>query len=131
LDLSTDLPCLDLLPSIVTSDDETPITSDHSTNVMSDDLSSNKPHFSSLLDVYSPIVRSVDKPSSSLPASISMNEDYIKACVGYRRVDTMKRQFQNLYQPTVKLDNTPADAILPSGNVATLKKKPRNTVPVQ
>jgi hypothetical protein len=59
-----------------------------------------------------------------------MTQDYIKTCVGYRRIDTIKRQFSNLYQPTVQFDNTPADAVLTPGHLATLKKKPRNTVPV-
>jgi hypothetical protein len=35
-----------------------------------------------------------------------MTEDYIKTCVGYRCIDTIKRQFSNLYQPTVQFDNT-------------------------
>jgi len=39
----------------------------------------------------------------------------------------MKRNFSTLYQSTVKLDNTPPDAILDSGAVATLRKKARNT----
>jgi len=122
----------DLFSSIVTSDDETVKTSNIDNNVNDDPSSTTHPLDleSSSTTVYSPIVRSVDKPSSSLPASISMNEDYIKACVGYRRVDTMKRHFSTLYQPTIKLDNTPADAVLSPGTVATLKKKPRNTVPV-
>ncbi len=37
-----------------------------------------------------PIVRSVDKPSSSLPQTITMTEDNLRACVGFCRIDTMK-----------------------------------------
>jgi len=37
-----------------------------------------------------PIVRSVDKPSSSLPQTITMTEDNLRACVGFHRIDTMK-----------------------------------------
>jgi len=59
-----------------------------------------------------------------------MNEDYLRACVGFRRVDTIKRFLGDLYQSTVTLDNTPADAVLDQGNFASLKKKPRNTSPV-
>jgi len=77
-----------------------------------------------------PIIRSIDKPSSSLPQTISMSEDYIRSCVGFRRIDTLKRNLKTLYQPTVTLDNTPPDAILDSGYFATQKKKDRNTTPV-
>jgi len=77
-----------------------------------------------------PHVRSVDKVSSSLPKKVHMNEDYLRACVGFRRIDTIKRFLGDLYQSTVTLDNTPADAVLDQGNFASLKKKPRNTFPV-
>ncbi len=77
-----------------------------------------------------PLVRSIDKVSSSLPQKIHMNEDYLRACVGFRRVDTMKRFLGDLYQSTVTLDNTPADAVLDQGNFASIKKKHRNTTPV-
>jgi hypothetical protein len=40
------------------------------------------------------------------------------------------KQFSHLYQSTVKLDNTLADAILDVGSFATMRKKPRNTTPV-
>lgn len=73
-----------------------------------------------------PIIRSVDKPSSSLPKNINMKEDYLCACMGFCRIDTVKRCFNYLYQETIHLDNTPADAILESGNFATLKKKNQN-----
>jgi hypothetical protein len=77
-----------------------------------------------------PIIRSVDKPSTTLPKTIHMNEDYLRACVGFRRIDTVKKQFTTLYKDTISLDNTPADAILDPGCFATLKKKNRNTSPV-
>lgn len=41
----------------------------------------------------SPIIRSVDKPSSSLASTITMSEDYIRSCVGFRKIDTMKWHF--------------------------------------
>jgi hypothetical protein len=59
-----------------------------------------------------------------------MSEDFLRQCTGFRRLDTMLRCFSNLYQDTVKLDNTPADAVLDVGNYATLRKKNRNTTPV-
>ncbi len=77
-----------------------------------------------------PIVRSVDKPSSSLPKTIAMSEDYLRSCVGFRRIDTLKRNMTTLYQPSITLDNMPPDAILDPGYLATLKKKDRNTTPV-
>jgi hypothetical protein len=79
---------------------------------------------------YVPIVRSVDKASSSLPSTITMTEDFIRASVGFRAIDTMIKQFYKLYQPTTQLDNTPADAILDDGYFANMRKRPRNTNPV-
>ncbi len=77
-----------------------------------------------------PIIRSVDKPSSSLPKNISMSEDYLRSCVGFHRIDTLKKHLLQLYQPTVTLDHTPPDAILDPGCYATLWKKDRTTIPV-
>jgi len=42
----------------------------------------------------------------------------------------LKRHLKDLYQPTIHLDNTPPDAILDPGYLATLHKKDRNTTPV-
>jgi hypothetical protein len=42
----------------------------------------------------------------------------------------MKKHFNHLYQSTVKLDTTPADAILDPGCYANLRKNARNTNPV-
>ena len=62
--------------------------------------------------IFIPIMRSVDKPSSSLPSHIAMSEDFIRSSVGFRKIDTLKKHFSQLYLPAVTLDNTPADAIL-------------------
>jgi hypothetical protein len=80
--------------------------------------------------IHTPLIRSVEKPSSSLPTTISMSEDHLCASVGFHRVDTLKRNFQTLCQDYVKLDSTPADAGFDSGNLATMKKKDCNTTPV-
>ncbi len=77
-----------------------------------------------------PILRCVDKPSSSLPSRITLNEDFIRASVGPRRIDMIRSQFSSLYQDTIKFDNTPGDVILDSGALATVRKTPRNTTPV-
>ncbi len=58
-----------------------------------------------------PIVRSVDKPSSPLPCTITMSEDFLRANMGFRRVDTIKQHLSQLYCDTSKLDSSPADAI--------------------
>ncbi|MFN9981695.1 MAG: hypothetical protein ACK53Y_17345, partial [bacterium] len=50
--------------------------------------------------------------------------------MGFRRVDTLKRQLSTLYQDTIQLDQSPCDAILDPGDFATLQKTPRNTTPV-
>lgn len=77
-----------------------------------------------------PIIRSIDKPSSSLPQNITMSEDFIRACLGFRKVDALKSHFQDLYQDTVTIDSLPADACLDQGDLASIRRKCRNTTPV-
>jgi len=77
-----------------------------------------------------PIVRAMDKPSSSLPKSITLSKDFIRASMGFRCIDTVKQHFRDLYQDSIKFDTLPPDAILDSGDLATLRKTPRNTTPV-
>jgi len=115
------------------SDDTTVITSNTSSNnTIAPSMAVPDSHHEvlPLNTKVTPIMRLVDKPSSSLPSIMTMGEDYIKSCVGFRRIETMKKNFSDLYQPTIKFDNTPADAVLEPGNLATLRKNPRNTVPV-
>jgi hypothetical protein len=81
--------------------------------------------------VHGPITHSVDKVPSSTPKTVSLSEDFIRASVRFRQIDTLKRNFSQLYQDTVKLDNTPRDAVLDSGDFATMQKKDQNTHPVQ
>jgi hypothetical protein len=103
----------------LTTDDETVITSNTSSH-------QNIIHY----DSFTPITRAVDKPSSSLPSVMTLSEHFIKSCVGFGKIDTMKCHFHTLYQPSIKMDNTPADAVLDPGNLATMKMKPRSTTPV-
>ena len=77
-----------------------------------------------------PIIRSVDKPSSSIPRTVTISGDYLCASVGFRKIDTMKQNFSNLYQDTIKIDHLPADAVLDPGDYATMRKKNRSTIPV-
>jgi hypothetical protein len=77
-----------------------------------------------------PILRCVDKPSSSFPSRLTLTEDLIRASVGFCRIDTIKSHLQDLYQDTIHLDNTPIDAVLDSGDLATIRKTHRNTTPV-
>jgi predicted transcriptional regulator len=104
------------------STDNTTLDSVNNTTLASVDLpsvtSSDVTHLSPT-STHVPIVRSVDKVSSSLPNTISLSEDYIRASVGFRRIDTLKKHLSTLYQPTVKLANSP-DAVLDAGDVATL-----------
>jgi hypothetical protein len=79
---------------------------------------------------YIPLVRSVDKVSSTLPQVITMSEDFIRGCVGFRRIDTLKHHLNHLYQDTIKLDKTAPDAILDPGDLAMMRKKPKNTTSV-
>ncbi len=96
----------------VTSSDEIGITDNTSTNRV-------------------PILRCIDKRSSSLPSRLTLSEDFIRASMGFRHVDTIKRHLLTLYQDTINLDQSPCDAILDPGDFATLRKTPRNTTPVQ
>jgi hypothetical protein len=77
-----------------------------------------------------PILRCVDKPSTSLPSRITFTEDFLHASVGFRRVDTIKSKLSTLYQNTVQLDSGPADAVLDPGDFSNIKKNPQNTTPV-
>ena len=108
-----------------------PLETDISTtseNVQDKQLHVN--HLTETTTPYIPIIRSVDKVSSSIPKTVSMSEDYIRASVGFRHMDTLKRHFSDLYLDNVKLDNTPLDAVLDPGAFATMRKKDRNTQPV-
>jgi hypothetical protein len=87
-------------------------------------------HEPSDTSIHVPIIRSVDKVSSSLPSKILMSEDFIRSSVGFRRIDTMRKHFSSLYSNNIMFDNTPADAFIDAGDLATLRKKDRNTVPV-
>ncbi len=80
--------------------------------------------------IHIPIVRSGDKPSSSLPEIISMFEDFLCASVGFQCTDTLKQHFRELCLDSVKFDYIPADAILDSGDLATLQTRDRNITPV-
>lgn len=76
------------------------------------------------------MIRCVNKPSSSLPSRITLNEDFICASVGFRRIDTIKTHLSTLYHDTIKLDSSPSDAVLDCGDLTTIRKSPRNTTPV-
>jgi hypothetical protein len=69
-----------------------------------------------------PIIRSVDKPASSLPHTLTVSEDFLRASLGFRRIDTLKWPLHALCCPTLRLDSTPSDAVLHSGDLATLHK---------
>ncbi len=77
-----------------------------------------------------PILRYIDKPSSSLPSRIAFSEDYLHASGGFHRIDIIKKCISDLYQDTISMANPPADAVLDKGDFATLRKSARNTVPV-
>ncbi len=42
------------------------------------------------------------------------------ASLGFHRIDSTRQHFQDLYQDTITLDSTTADAILDKGDLATL-----------
>jgi hypothetical protein len=59
-----------------------------------------------------------------------MSEDYIRAALGFHRIDTLKTHFKDLYQDTMKIDSLPADTVLDAGDLSTIRKTARNTTPV-
>ncbi len=59
-----------------------------------------------------------------------MTEDFIRAGLGFCRIDTLKSHLGQLYQNTITIDSLPADAVLDSGDLASVRKKPRNTTPI-
>jgi hypothetical protein len=59
-----------------------------------------------------------------------MSEDYIRASLGFRQIETLKSQLPHLYQDTITIDSLPADAFLDNGNLASIRKRNRNTTPV-
>jgi len=73
-----------------------------------------------------PILRCVDKPSSSLTSKITYTEDFVSASVGCCRIDSIKNKLSDLYQNTIAFDSLPPDAVLDNGNFSTLHKTPRN-----
>ncbi|MFN9980811.1 MAG: hypothetical protein ACK53Y_12880, partial [bacterium] len=69
------------------------LSSDDITVVTSNLTSTDSAPIPSSIPTFIPILRSVDKPSSSLPDTISMSKDFIKACVGFRLIETLKKHF--------------------------------------
>jgi hypothetical protein len=59
-----------------------------------------------------------------------MNEDHIHACIGFRRIDTIKCHLSTLFQDTIHLDSSPSDAVLDKGDLSTIRKTTRNTTPL-
>jgi hypothetical protein len=101
-----------------------PISTSEDTSTTTNPISNNPS------SVQIPILRGIDKPSSSLPSKLTFTEDIIRASVGFRKIETMKRHLHKLYQDTITLDSLPPDAVLDVGDVATLPKVPWSTTPV-
>jgi hypothetical protein len=116
-----------IIPEAILSD-SVDVIQDSTDNSLSHSSPTPLPNLSSTIPA--PILRCIDKPSSSLPARLTVTEDFIRASVGFRRIDTLKAHLGSLYADTVKLDHLPQDAILDSGDFANLKKSPRYTTPV-
>jgi hypothetical protein len=83
--------------------------------------SSNDPVTNSSSQIPVPILRCVDKPFSSLPSRITFTEDFVCASVGFRRIDSIKANLQELYQDTISFDTLPPDAVLDSGDFSSLQ----------
>jgi hypothetical protein len=121
-----------------TSDDQANISTEQTTNISSSTAqtlpslhqSSEDSCTNNSVESHVPILRCIDKVSSHLPSTITFSEDIIRVSIGFRRIDTIKNHLGHLYQNTVKLDGLPADAVLDLGDVSTLPKVARNTVPV-
>jgi len=83
--------------------------------------SSNDPVTNSSSQIPVPILRCVDKPFSSLPSRITFTEDFVRASVGFRRIDSIKANLQEIYQDTISFDTLPPDAVLDSGDFSSLQ----------
>jgi hypothetical protein len=92
----------------------------NNTATSGDETPAPVPNDSSLSPV--PILRCVDKVSTSLLSWFTLSEDYIRASVGFCHIETIKGHLKDLHQDTVHLDLTPADAVLDKGVFATMKK---------
>jgi hypothetical protein len=93
------------------------ITSTSDTHIINDNECTGNPCCASS---NTRIIHSVDKQLLSISKIVQVNEDFLRACVGFCRVDTLKKYLNILHQPTLRLDNTPADAILDPGFYASL-----------
>ncbi len=69
-------------------------------------------------------IRCVDKLSSSLPSQLTLTDDIIHTSFGFHHIYTIKSHLSNLYQDTIVLDSTPADAVLDAGDLGTIRKAP-------
>jgi hypothetical protein len=49
-----------------------------------------------------------------------MSEDFLRTCVGFWRIDTIKQHMDTLYADTIKLASIPADAVLDQGDLSTI-----------
>ena len=77
--------------------------------------------------VNAPILRCVDKTSTSLPSRLTFTEDFLCSSVGFQRIDPIKSHLATLYQDTVMLDSLPPDAVLNPGDLCNTRKSRRNT----
>jgi hypothetical protein len=68
--------------------------------------------------------------SLPLPSRLTITEDFIRASVGFRRIDSIKQHLSTLYQDTITIDSMPPDAVMDLGDCATLRKSSLNTTPV-
>jgi hypothetical protein len=66
---------------------------------------------------HKPIVRSIDKASTSLPDKITMSEDFVQS---------LKKYLSDLYMDNINIDSIPVDAILDAGDLAIMRKKGSN-----
>lgn len=118
------------LLSHITSNDSITLPSDGSTDLQHELQPTAFPVPNSSFTKNVPILRCVDKCSSSLPSRLTFTEDFIRSSVGFRRIDSLKNHLKDLYQDTIRLDSLTPDTVLDLGDLATIKKSARNTTPV-
>jgi hypothetical protein len=121
-----------LPPCKVRSSIELPTADPSLSDSMVTNIPDNPPtSFTNLSSAVSvPMLRCVDKISTSLPSRLTFTEDYIRTSIGFRRIDTIKSHLHYLYQDTVSLDSSLADAILDKGDFSTIWKSAHSTTPV-
>ena len=77
-----------------------------------------------------PLIRPVDKLSSTIPKMLTFTPDILRKCVGFQNAESLIRALKKTSQATVTFPNIDRIQTIDMGEVATVDKKSRNTTPL-